>query len=39
MRVKELMSQPVRSCSINDTADQAAQLMWDGDCGARARSR
>jgi CBS-domain-containing membrane protein len=28
------MSQPVRSCSIADTADRAAQMMWDGDCGA-----
>jgi len=34
MRVKELMSQPVRSCSITDTADRAAYLMWEGDCGA-----
>src|SRR5262245_27038129 len=34
MRVKELMSQPVRCCSITDTADQVALLMWEGDCGA-----
>jgi len=33
MRVKELMSQPVRSASITDSADRAAQIMWDGDCG------
>jgi CBS-domain-containing membrane protein len=34
MRVKELMSQPVRSCAVTDSADRAAQMMWEGDCGA-----
>ena len=34
MRVKELMSQPVRSCAVTDSADRAAQIMWEGDCGA-----
>lgn len=33
MRVKELMSQPVRSCSVTDTADRAAYIMWEADCG------
>jgi len=34
MRVRELMSQPVVSCRVGDTADRAAMLMWDRDCGA-----
>src|SRR5580765_769635 len=34
MRVRELMSQPVVSCSIADTLDRPAMLMWDHDCGA-----
>jgi len=33
MRVKELMSQPVRFCEVTDTADKAAQIMWEADCG------
>jgi len=34
MLVKQIMSQPVVSCSVEDTLDQAAKLMWDRDCGA-----
>jgi len=34
MRVRELMSQPVVSCSIGDTLERPAKLMWDRDCGA-----
>ena len=34
MRVKELMSQPVHSCLVTDTADKAAYVMWEADCGA-----
>jgi CBS domain-containing protein len=33
MRVKELMSQPVRTCSVHESADRAASIMWDRDCG------
>jgi CBS domain-containing protein len=33
MRVRELMTQPVYSCSIEDRANTAAQIMWEHDCG------
>jgi CBS domain-containing protein len=33
MLVKQIMSQPVAACQINDTLNQAAQLMWEQDCG------
>lgn len=33
MRVKELMTQPVYSCSVHDHANDAAQIMWEHDCG------
>jgi CBS domain-containing protein len=33
MRVRELMTQPVYSCSVQDRANQAAQIMWEHDCG------
>src|SRR5262245_29834274 len=33
MRVRELMTQPVYSCSIEDHANAAAQIMWEHDCG------
>jgi CBS domain-containing protein len=33
MRVRELMTQPVYSCSIHDSANTAAQIMWEHDCG------
>jgi CBS domain-containing protein len=33
MRVRELMTQPVYSCSIQDHANAAAQIMWERDCG------
>jgi len=33
MRVRELMTQPVYSCSIHDRANAAAQIMWEHDCG------
>lgn len=33
MRVRELMTQPVYSCSIHDRANSAAQIMWEHDCG------
>jgi CBS domain-containing protein len=34
MNVSELMTVPVKSCSIDETLQRAAQIMWDGDCGA-----
>ena len=33
MRVRELMTQPVYSCSVEDHANAAAQIMWEHDCG------
>lgn len=33
MRVEQLMNQPVRTCRRTDSLNQAAQLMWDHDCG------
>lgn len=30
----QLMSQPVTSCYVSDNLEQAARLMWEGDCGA-----
>jgi CBS domain-containing protein len=33
MFIKQIMSQPVVSCQISDTLNQAAQLMWERDCG------
>jgi CBS domain-containing protein len=34
MRVSQLMSQPPVTCSSSSTLNQAAQLMWEHDCGA-----
>lgn len=34
MRVSQLMSQPPITCSLSSTLNQAAQLMWEHDCGA-----
>jgi CBS domain-containing protein len=33
MQVEQLMTKQVKFCSPNATLEQAAQLMWDGDCG------
>ncbi len=33
MRVEELMTRQVRSCSPEGSLEQAARLMWDHDCG------
>ena len=33
MRVKDLMSQPLSTCSVHDNAAAAAQIMWEHDCG------
>lgn len=34
MKVKELMSREVRTCTPDESLSLAAQRMWDGDCGA-----
>jgi len=34
MNVSELMTTSVKSCSTNDDLQRAAQIMWEGDCGA-----
>jgi CBS domain-containing protein len=33
MKVKDLMTAAVRTCTPDTTVAEAAQLMWDGDCG------
>jgi CBS domain-containing protein len=33
LRIRAIMSEPVQSCSIDDTLQRPAQLMWDNDCG------
>jgi CBS domain-containing protein len=33
MRVKDLMTQPPSTCNIHNTANDAAKLMWEHDCG------
>ena len=33
MNVKDVMTKDVKSCSVNDSLNVAAQIMWDGDCG------
>jgi CBS domain-containing protein len=34
MRVEEIMTKSVRTCRPEDTLSQAAQIMWEADCGA-----
>lgn len=34
MKVKQLMSQPVATCHPDSTLQEAAQIMWERDCGA-----
>lgn len=34
MKVRELMTSLVHSCSPQDSLTQAARMMWDHDCGA-----
>ena len=34
MKVKQLMTNTVKSCRAEDNLSTAARLMWDGDCGA-----
>ena len=33
MRVKDLMSQPVHTCKLDQSVLTAAQIMWERDCG------
>lgn len=33
MKVSELMTPGVKSCSVHDNLQQVAQIMWEGDCG------
>ena len=33
MKVRDLMSQPVRTCHRDQTVNAAAQIMWERDCG------
>jgi len=33
MKVEQLMTKDVRTCKPGDSLSDAAQLMWDGDCG------
>lgn len=33
MKVKDLMTSDVRTCTPETTVAEAAHLMWDGDCG------
>jgi CBS domain-containing protein len=33
MKVKELMTTDVRTCTPDTTVAEAAHLMWEGDCG------
>jgi CBS domain-containing protein len=34
MKVSDLMTKEVRACHQHDSLNQAAQLMWENDCGA-----
>lgn len=34
MKIEELMSRPARTCRLSATLEEAAQQMWDFDCGA-----
>jgi len=33
MKVEQIMTRIVHTCSENDTLNRAAQLMWENDCG------
>jgi len=33
MRVKEIMTQDVKTCGAEDRLSTAARIMWDNDCG------
>jgi CBS domain-containing protein len=33
MRIRELMTKDIQSCTSSDPLSRAAQIMWDRDCG------
>lgn len=34
LRVRSIMSEPVQTCSPEDSLHRAAQVLWDNDCGS-----
>ena len=34
MKIKQVMTPDVRACTIDDTLNTAARLMWENDCGS-----
>lgn len=34
MNIEKVMTREVSACTASDTLNRAAQLMWEGDCGA-----
>lgn len=34
MRVKDVMTESPRACGVHDSANEAARIMWEQDCGA-----
>lgn len=34
MKIEEIMTRDVRTCTPNDSLATAAQIMWENDCGA-----
>jgi len=34
MQVKEIMTDTPQTCGVNDSANEAARIMWERDCGA-----
>jgi CBS domain-containing protein len=34
MKIEQIMTRDVRTCRPDDSLNQAAQLMWESDCGA-----
>jgi CBS domain-containing protein len=33
VRIRDVMTQPAMTCPVESTAEQAARLMWECDCG------
>ena len=33
MRIKEVMTESPQSCRVGDSANEAARIMWERDCG------
>ena len=34
MKIEDIMTRDVRTCTSSDTLATAAQIMWENDCGA-----